>query len=172
MANLVNKKSRISLEKNLSLIGSILELNKDDAAKNDLELIKELLIDEPELSEILTDPFVKEDKKNKLIDNIFKGNVSDKIIDLIKKIFVRNDDVTPVVAITAVPMDKNAQDRLVDILQHKLNKNIAFFNEVDKNIIGGVLLKVGDKLLDGTFQTQLNSIEKTLKNVSLYEKEV
>lgn len=172
MANLTDKKTRISLEKDLSLIGSILELDKDENSKNDLELIKELLENEPELSGILKDPHVKEEKKNDLIDGIFKGNVSEKIISLIKKIFVRNDDVVPVVAVTAVPMEKEAQDRLVSVLQDKLEGNILFFNEVDKSIIGGVLLKVEDKLLDGTFRTELNSIKKALKNVSLYEDEV
>ena len=53
------------------------------------------------------------------------------------------------------------------VLKNKLNKNIQLSNEVDKSIIGGVLLKMNDKIMDSTLVSQLKSMEAALKNVSL-----
>lgn len=172
MAKLTDKKVRISLEKDLSLISSILELNKDEDARESLASIRELLEDEPELLEILKSSDIKEEKKCSLIDNIFKGRVSEKVIKLIKNIFVRQDEVVPVVAVTAVPMKKEDCDRLTAILENKLNKTVAFFNEVDKGVIAGVLLKIEGKIFDGTYRNELESMKKTLMDAQLHETEV
>ena len=102
-----------------------------------------------------------------VLDNIFKNNVSSEMVSLIKKIFVKYNNIVTVRAITAVPMEKVTQDKLKQILVKKLDKDIIFENEIDESIIGGVLLKVGDKVFDGTIRSELKSVEKQLKYVQI-----
>lgn len=167
MAKLVNRKVDISLLSDLSLVDASFELNKVKDGEKELNFVKELLEKEPELVTTLTDPNLKEQEKYKLIDSIFKGNVSDQMIELLKKLFIKYTDIINVTAITAVPMGESAQNKLKDILSKKLDKDIILDNEIDKTIIGGVLLKVGDKVIDGTLGGQLKSIRKSLKETSL-----
>ena len=158
-------KYNLSLIQDLSLIDSSIKLNLN--APEELRKIKELFQNEAELVSILTNPEIKQKDKNDIIDNIFKNNVSDEMVSLIKKVFVKYNNIIVVKAITAVPMEKAAQDKLKDIVAKKLDKDIIFENEIDKSIIGGVLLKVGDKVFDGTFKSELKSVEKQLKYVQI-----
>lgn len=161
-----NIKYNMPLIHDLSIIDSSIKLNLN--APEELNKIKELFQKETELVSILTNPEIKQREKNDLIDNIFKNNVSGEMVSLIKKIFVKYNNIVIVKAITAVPMEKAAQDKLKDIVAKKLDKDIIFENEIDENIIGGVLLKVGDKVFDGTFKSELKSVEKQLKYVQIW----
>ncbi len=84
-----------------------------------------------------------------------------------KKLFNEHENILEVTAITAVPMDKKVQDRLEIVLGNKMDKRINLRNIVDKDIIGGVLLRIENKIIDGTVKGQLESMRKTIKNVSL-----
>ena len=155
----------MSLIHDLSIIDSSIKISLN--APEELSKIKELFLKETELVGILTNPEIRQREKDELIDNIFNNNVSHEMVALIKKIFVKYNNVVTVKAITAVPMEKSAQDKLKDIVIKKLDKDIIFENEIDKSIIGGVLLKVGDKVFDGTFKRELKSVEKQLKYVQI-----
>lgn len=164
---MVNKniKYNMSLIKDLSLIDSSIKLNLK--SPEELDQIRDLFQKERELAAILTDPEIKEKEKNELIDNIFKNNVSDEMVSLIKKLFLKYNNPVIVKAVTALPMERAAQDKLKDIIRKKLDKDIMFENEIDESIIGGVLLKVGDKVFDGTVKCQLKAVEKQLKHVQI-----
>ena len=160
-----NIKHNMSLINDLSIIDSSIKLNLN--APGELNQIKEILLKETELVSILTDPEVRQRDKDDLIDNIFKNNVTDEMLAMIKKIFLKYTNIVTVTVVTAIPMKKDAQDKFKDILSKKLDKDIIFENVVDETIIGGVLLKAGDKILDGTIKSELKSLEKELKYVQI-----
>ena len=91
----------MSLINDLSIIDSSIKLSLN--APEELNQIKELFQKETELVSILTNPEIKQKEKNELLDNIFKNNVSDEMVSLIKKIFVKYNNIVTVRAITAVP---------------------------------------------------------------------
>jgi|LAHS01.1.fsa_nt_gb F-type H+-transporting ATPase subunit delta len=160
-----NIKYDISLINDLSLIDASIKLNLN--APQELNQIKELFQKETELVGILTNPEIKQKEKDDLIDNIFKNNISDEMVALIKKIFIKYSNIVTVTATTAVPMKKDTQDKLKDIISKKLSKDVIFENEIDESIIGGVLLRAGDKVFDGTIKSELKSVEKQLKYVQI-----
>ena len=54
---------------------------------------------------------------------------------------------------------------LIANIESKLNKKISAKNEVDPNIIGGVKLMIGNKVVDGSISHQLKKIKYTLEQV-------
>lgn len=163
----LNKKVGFSLTGDFSLIEASLELNKIKDSKRELKEVKEILEKESDLVEVLTDSNIKSDEKEALINNIFKGRVSQEMLDLLKKIFLRYSQIIAVTAITALPMEKEAQERLKATLSTRLNKDIVLTNEVDKKIIGGILLKVGDRIMDATILSELKTIRSNLREASI-----
>ncbi len=155
----------MSLINDLSIIDSSIKLNMN--APRELKQIKELFLKETDLVNILTNPDIKQEEKNELINNIFKNNVSDEMLSLIKKLFIKYNNIVVVKAVTAVPMKEDTRDKLKNIIGRKLDKDIIFENEIDKSIIGGVLLKVGDKVFDGTFKNELKAVQTQLKYVQI-----
>ncbi len=89
------------------------------------------------------------------------------MLDLLNKIFLRYTQIVSVTAITALPMEKEAQERLKATLSSRLNKDIVLTNEVDKKIIGGILLKVGDRIMDATILSELKTIRSNLREASI-----
>lgn len=160
-----NIKHNMSLINDLSIIDSSIKLNLN--APGELNQIKEILLKETELVSILTNPEVRQSEKDELIDSIFKNNVTDEMVEMIKKIFLKYTNIVTVTVVTAIPMKKDTQDKFKNIISKKLDKDIIFENVVDKTIIGGVLLKAGDKVLDGTVKSELKSLEKQLKYVQI-----
>ena len=160
-----NIKHNMSLINDLSIIDSSIKLNLN--APGELNQIKEILLKETELVSILTNPEVRQREKDDLIDSIFKNNVTDEMVEMIKKIFLKYTNIVTVTVVTAIPMKKDTQDKFKSIISKKLDKDIIFENVVDKTIIGGVLLKAGDKVLDGTVKSELKSLEKQLKYVQI-----
>lgn len=169
-----------------SLFEAGLELDKIENFYEELNFINNIFNSEAKLFQIFTHPRISKDEKKSLIDEIFKGRISKEIsnflfiiidkrreknlfeiIEEYKIIYNEYKEIIDVVAVTAVPMEEKSKRKLEVVLQNKLNKKVQLSNEIDKSIIGGVLLKLGDKIIDSTLISQLKDMEAVIKNVSL-----
>ena len=55
-----------------------------------------------------------------------------------------------------------ALDRLKKILEQSFGKSILLENQVDDSIVGGILVQIGDTVLDGTTASRLSSLRNSL----------
>ena len=65
---------------------------------------------------------------------------------------------------TAIPLDKDQQTALINKLSRVTGKTIVLKTQIDKAIIGGVIVQIGDKLIDGSIARQLQTLKNTLLN--------
>ncbi len=63
-------------------------------------------------------------------------------------------------AITAVPMDTKLADDLRDRLAKSMNMHIELENQVDPAILGGIVLNLDGKVLDGSVKQQLERLRQ------------
>lgn len=64
---------------------------------------------------------------------------------------------------TAQPMDSTTRDAVIKQLHDVLGKDPVVHAHVDPELIGGVTMRIGDKLIDGSVATQLRKLEKDLQ---------
>ncbi len=65
--------------------------------------------------------------------------------------------------VTAVPLDDARRSKIADGLAKLVGRNEVMITEsVDPEIIGGVVAKVGDRLMDGSTRTQLRAMRDSL----------
>jgi F-type H+-transporting ATPase subunit delta len=64
--------------------------------------------------------------------------------------------------ITAVPLDETEKSRLVAYLGTLTGKKITLVERVDTTIIGGIIARVGGKIVDGSTLSQLNLLRGNL----------
>jgi F-type H+-transporting ATPase subunit delta len=64
--------------------------------------------------------------------------------------------------VTAVPLDQGDTQRLSQRLSAVLGKNISIKAEVDASIIGGIVARVGGKLLDGSTRGKLLALKQKI----------
>jgi len=66
--------------------------------------------------------------------------------------------------ITAVMLEAEKQKKLKADLAKKIkNKKLELVFNVDKSILGGIMLKVGDRVLDASLRAQLTILRDTIK---------
>lgn len=169
----------------LALFEAGLDLNKAQIFNEELEILKEIFSSQIEFVKILNHPKISKKEKHLLIDELFKGKISDEIINFLyilidkrretyvldiiqsyKELFNEKENILRVVAVTATPMQEESKTKLIDVLTKKLGKKIDLSNKIDSSIIGGVLLNIENKQIDGTVKGQLEAIGKSINNAT------
>lgn len=64
---------------------------------------------------------------------------------------------------TAVPLDEEDKQRLEERLGAIVGKKAVLKPKVDSSVIGGIVARIGDKLLDGSTRSQLMALKKELQ---------
>jgi F-type H+-transporting ATPase subunit delta len=59
---------------------------------------------------------------------------------------------------TAIPLDDRDKQRLAERLGAVIGKKVVLKPEVDSNLIGGILARIGGKLLDGSTRSRLQAL--------------
>lgn len=180
MAELVGKRYSASLFE----VG--IELDKMDTFHKEINFIKDIIEDNNRVLKILEHPEISKREKRDVVKEIFGEMVSkemlnflfiiiDKrretniinIVDEFNKLFKDYRGIVDIEAVTAVPMNEEASERLKTVLRDKLEKEINLSNRVDPSIIGGVMLNMDEKIIDSTLKTQLGEMESMFKEISL-----
>jgi F-type H+-transporting ATPase subunit delta len=64
--------------------------------------------------------------------------------------------------ITAFPLDDEQQRRIADALQARLGRTVTLHQTVDKSLLGGVIIRTEDQVIDGSVTTQLGKLARSL----------
>jgi len=67
---------------------------------------------------------------------------------------------------TAVKLDANDRDRVAIQLSERLGKTVTMRVEVDPQIIGGLKIQYGDRLIDASVATRLQQLRRRLTEAS------
>ena len=70
--------------------------------------------------------------------------------------------IEPAEVVTAVPLDDEDKKRLTENLSALVGKQVTLKSEVDPGILGGVIARVGGKLLDGSTRSRLAALKREL----------
>ena len=86
------------------------------------------------------------------------GDIS-RQYDLLLDIFqgIRRASIT-----TAIPLEEEDEGKVVHRLEEMTGRKVSISSYLDTSIIGGIKIKIGDTLLDGSIQGRLASLRKYL----------
>ena len=62
----------------------------------------------------------------------------------------------------ATPLTQAQQDRLTRILNARYGQEVSVHTKIDTSIIGGIRVRVGEDVIDGTLRTRIKGVRKTL----------
>lgn len=166
---------------------ALVQLAADEGAVDkfhgELSTMETLISGNPELVSILSDPAHGIEEKLEILKEVAgKMTLSDTIRNAILLLQERNrlgflpaivtsyselaDELSGVlrpVVTSAFPLDDNKIAELKSALEKSTGKKVILTVEIDSTLIGGVVTKIGDKVLDGSVKTQLTRIEDILQ---------
>jgi F-type H+-transporting ATPase subunit delta len=64
---------------------------------------------------------------------------------------------------SVIPLEDNQLNSLKGSLEKALEKKIVLESKVDTELIGGIMVKVNNLLIDGSIRAQLNQLAETLR---------
>ena len=70
--------------------------------------------------------------------------------------------IEPAEVITAVPLDEKDKQKLTERLSAVVGKQVTLKADVDPEILGGIIARVGGKLLDGSTRSKLAALKREL----------
>ncbi len=64
--------------------------------------------------------------------------------------------------VTTLPLDEEDKLRLAEHLGAIVGKQVVLKTEVDSRLLGGIIARISDKLLDGSTRSKLETLKKEL----------
>ena len=68
---------------------------------------------------------------------------------------------------SAIPLEDSERERVSGFVEDMTGKRVILEAEVDKSVLGGLIIRVGDRLLDGSARSKLESLQQELETVSI-----
>lgn len=163
-----------------SLIDLSNEQNALEEIKNDMVLLDQVIDQNPELEAILKNPIVPLDKKAGILENVFGAKVNpvtkaflnlvvkkgrSEIVFGTAKAFVQQYNVIKGIVTAEVSSATELTDanrtEIVAIVKKEVGaKEVVIKEKINDKLIGGFILKVGDKQFDASIANGLNKLKK------------
>ncbi|MBY0381140.1 MAG: F0F1 ATP synthase subunit delta [Xanthobacteraceae bacterium] len=166
---------------------ALFELARDqksvDAVRADLDRFATLLADSSDLVRLVRSPVFTSDEQGKALSAILEkvgivGITANflKVLTANRRLFVVNDvirayralvakfrgEATAEVTVAETLSEKNL-DALMAALKSVSGKDVDLDLKVDPSIIGGLIVKMGSRMVDSSLRTKLNSIKHAMK---------
>ncbi len=84
-----------------------------------------------------------------------------QIAVIFKELYLKYENTTRAEVFSAFSLNKKQKERLVKKLSQKFNQQIILTEHIDSKLIGGLIIKVGDLVIDGSIRSKL----KTMANI-------
>jgi F-type H+-transporting ATPase subunit delta len=168
---------------------ALFELAKEqkqlEQVERDVAAFQSLLQISPDLARLVRSPVIAAEAQGRALDAIlsrigisgFTGNFM-KLITRNRRLFAVDDmlkafqgllarergEVSADVA-SAHPLSAEQLKLLSDNLKASIGKNVQIRTRVDPNLLGGLIVKVGSRMIDSSLRTKLNNLKVAMKGI-------
>lgn len=166
-----------------SLIELATERNELEKVHKDMQLLSKLTSQNRELHLLLRNPIVKSDKKLAIINAIFSGKVQELTLAFFSIVARKNREsmleaiatefekqynvlkgIQTAKVVSAVPLTPALREQLGQRLVAETGRTIELEEIVDPSLIGGFVLRVGDKQIDSSVKHSLLKLRNNFKD--------
>lgn len=154
---------------------------------NDMILVRNTLNENPDFAEYVSSPVVKTVNKIEIAKKIFEGKIEtlsldflilvtnngreDVYLQIVKRFIHLYDEVKGVEVakvISAVKLDEKLLSRIQNHVSSLTGKTIEIVEEINEDIIGGYILKIGDYQYDASILNNMQRLQREFKE-NLYD---
>lgn len=163
-------------------VSVVSEKNNLIDALEEIKSVKNILLENVEIIELLDSPKMDDEEKIDFIKGIFENHISvdsmgflltiiekkrqaellpilDYVIDCVKELLL----IGKATVTTALPLDDSKKERIVDeLLKSSHYKSLEAEYVVDESIIGGIVIRIGDRVVDSSVKTRIEKMRKML----------
>ena len=166
---------------------SILVLSKEmgviDAVNADMKLFLTTCEQNRDFSVLLSNPIIQSSKKLSILKSIFDGKINkltitffelvtrkgrEKYLEFVAKEFnelyknfkgIQSAEIT-----SAIGLDEKLRAKVYEIIRQGSNSEVELTEKIDKDLIGGFVLRIGDKQYDASIAAELRKLTQTFSS--------
>ncbi len=166
---------------------ALFQVGKEENALDDfsktLSEMTELYTEMPEVVDGLTNPLYPQEVREKVMEHLVgamkasvlmanflnllvqkrRANVLPEIDMVFKALVDEERNMCQGTVISASEISSDLNEKIKATLEKITGKQVVVSNEVDPTIIGGIIARVGDLVMDGSIKTQLKGLEESIK---------
>lgn len=152
--------------------GKLEEVNKD------MLLFSEVISENRDFQLFLKNPVVAHDKKLTVLNQVFTGKVNDLTLAIFRILVKKQREAyLPAIAkefhhqynaatgveeatvTTTFPIDADLRNEFKEVVKKISGKEVELTEKIDENLIGGFILKVGDRQIDDSINSRLKALK-------------
>jgi F-type H+-transporting ATPase subunit delta len=163
-----------------ALLELAIEQNKLDRIAADMAYLAKINHDEKDFAVLLNSPVVKSDKKIAIFNELFGqfDELTTKFINLITKNrregllaeiahsfeaqVKEYKGIVPVTLISATALDNATKEAILAKVKGSINGQPEITEVIDEELIGGFIVRMGDKQIDASIARQFNNLKQRL----------
>ena len=170
-----------------ALFDIAVESKKTDVFFEEVKGLEKVLTENPELLKFLGHPDIELSEKVTAVEKIFAGRISDEIVGLLRIVvtkgrsselmnildyFIAKTKEFKKIGIASVTSASELSDvqkqKIVEkLLSSTSYKEFEMSYKVDPDLIGGVVIRIGDRVVDGSVRNKLANLKKELSGIQL-----
>ncbi len=151
------------------------------------QVVDRLLSENPELLRLLRHPQIEKGEKAQILENIFRGRVSDDLTGLLliavskghadvlsaiirsfikkgkRQLHIGEAEVVSAAVLTE-EQERRIRDRLLQLTDYE---RLEVEYRVDPSLIGGLVIRMDNRVVDSSIQTKLDRLAGSLKQIQL-----
>lgn len=158
-----------------------LELDNLDQIRDELGFINETFKTHPEFYEVFRTPKINKEERKDIITNVFGDKVSKEVMNFMKILIdkrrgtavsgIYSEYVTMVdekkgvvkaVVESAIELTSEEQIALTEKLAKVTQREVRLTCVVKPEVIGGLIVRIGDKVIDGSVKSRLDIMKDNL----------
>jgi F-type H+-transporting ATPase subunit delta len=160
------------------------DVAQQESLVTDLEAVAaEVLGKDPRLVEVFASALISSEEKSGMLDRILGGRISVTALNMLK-VMTRHKRITlirdvaraarkewysrsgriPTQLETANPLDSVLQQEILTAFHHVLGADPIVTHRVNPDLIAGFVIRVGDRVYDGSVRTQLEHMRQGMIN--------
>ena len=170
-----------------ALFDLALEENRIDDYVAEVDALLTIFRDNPELSKLLNHPKISKEEKITVVGQIFEGKISKELLGLINMIVEkdRNNAMEDIfkyfidrvkeyknIGVAKVTSAVELSDAQKSQVEKRLLETTGYVKfeisyDVDKDLIGGMVIRIGDRVVDSSIRTRLYELTKELNKIQM-----
>lgn len=164
-----------------------IEENKLDVFMDEVKTLLQLMEENPEFSKLMNHPKIDKDEKLAVIEAVFGGRM-DKELTVFLRLLIIKDRYAQVEEVFAYFLDLGKKEKGIGVafvtsavplsqaqkadmekrlLETTSYKEMEMNFVIDPSLIGGLVIRIGDRVVDSSVKTKLSELTKQLMKIQL-----
>ena len=175
----------------LALFKLVLQEKSEKNTLKDVDNLLSLYKEQKTLEKLFNSPLISAQEQMEIIESLFSYQKENKIqisknfyaflmiiaknarLNILKSILTNFKNMLSsqnkelkIYVTSAIEIKESLKKEMIDIFSNKYATKVVVFNNVDKSILGGLVIRIGSYLIDASISSKISKINSLIKGVS------